>query len=453
MDLNAISGKKYQAIGPEGTPPYFKKDHTHSSKKGARLNAASIAEGLRGTSCPLKEALLPVGYSYTMDANVPAYNEFDGYGYDFGTAPTKDGKPYFFSVRVPDGNYKVTVRLGDKKRKAQTTVRAESRRLMLDDVATAKGKFEDRTFIVHKRQKGINLKDSVRINQREVGTPTWDDKLTLEFTGHAPAVQSVTITPVTDADSVTTVYLCGNSTVVDQTKEPWASWGQIMPAYFDSSVCVANNDESGQSASSFLDSKRYDKVLSMARPGDWVLIEFGHNDQKERGPGKGAYYNFATCLKIFIDRARAAGLNPVFITPTARRHFDDNGKIKDTHGDYPQAMREVAAREGVPVIELNPMTKTLYETMGTEDSKKAFVHYPANTYPGQTEPLADNTHFNPFGATQVAKCVREGLKKAAPELAKHLKDAPAYDPAHPDDPAAFYWPEAPFFEAEKPYGN
>lgn len=453
IDLNAISGKKYQAIGPEGTPPYFKKDHTHSSKKGARLNAASIAEGLRGTSCPLKEALLPVGYSYTMDANVPAYNEFDGYGYDFGTAPTKDGKPYFFSVRVPDGNYKVTVRLGDKKRKAQTTVRAESRRLMLDDVATAKGKFEDRTFIVHKRQKGINLKDSVRINQREVGTPTWDDKLTLEFTGHAPAVQSVTITPVTDADSVTTVYLCGNSTVVDQTKEPWASWGQIMPAYFDSSVCVANNAESGQRASSFLDSKRYDKVLSMARPGDWVLIEFGHNDQKERGPGKGAYYNFATCLKIFIDRARAAGLNPVFITPTARRHFDDNGKIKDTHGDYPQAMREVAAREGVPVIELNPMTKTLYETMGTEDSKKAFVHYPANTYPGQTEPLADNTHFNPFGATQVAKCVREGLKKAAPELAKHLKDAPAYDPAHPDDPAAFYWPEAPFFEAEKPYGN
>ncbi len=453
VDLNTISGQKLQALGEGNTAPYFKKDHTHASKAGARLNAAGIAEGLRSNGCPLKEYLLPAVYDYDL-SGMGAYNDFNGYGYDFGTAPAKDGsKPFFFSARVPDGNYKVTVTMGDRKRKAETTVRAESRRLMLDRVNTGKGKKETRTFMVHKRSTHINLRDSVRINPREVGTMTWDDRLTLEFTGASPAVSHITIEPVSEADSVTTVYLCGNSTVVDQTKEPWASWGQIIPSFFDEKICIANNAESGERASSFLAKKRYDKVLSMARPGDWVLVEFGHNDQKEKGPGKGAWYNFSTCLKEFIDKARAAGLNIGFITPTARRHFDDNGHIKDTHGDYPDAMRAVAARENVPLIELNPMTKTLYESMGEEDSKKAFVHYPAGQFPGQNQDLADNTHFNPFGATQVAKCVAEGMRKAIPALAAHLVIPAGYDPSTPDDPATFVWPLAPFFDNEKPYGN
>lgn len=452
IDLNSITGKKLQALGEGNTAPYFKGDHTHTSKTGARLNAASIAEGLRGIDCDLKNYLNPVVYEYDMTTTtVPAYNEFDGYGYDFNTAPDKTGKqPFYFSVRVPDGNYKVTLLLGNKKRATNTTVRAESRRLMLENVATKKGKFEERSFIVNKRTPAINLNDSVRINPREVGTPTWDDKLTLEFTGEAPAVAKIKIEPVSDAP---TIFLCGNSTVVDQTKEPWASWGQIIPRYFKNNVVVANNAESGERTASFLATKRLDKVLSMAKPGDWILIEFGHNDQKDKGPGTGAYYNFSTNLKTFVDRARAAGLKPVFITPTARRHFDSNGKIKDTHGDYPQAMREVARRENVPVIDLNPMTKKLYESLGVEGSKKAFVHYPANTFPGQEKALADNTHFNPFGATEVAKCVIEGIRTQVPELSAYLIETETFDPAKPDDPALFVWPAAPFFDAEKPYGN
>ncbi len=445
IDLNAISGKKYQALGPENTPPYFKNDHTHSSRLGAELNAASIAEGLLGLDCDLKKYLKPVEYSYNFEGPVPAYNEFDGYGYDFDTKPAKDGsRPYYFSVRVPDGNYKVTVRFGDRKRKGATVVRAESRRLMLDEVQTARGKFEEYTFIVNKRSPAISLMDFVRINPREEGTLTWDDKLTFEFTGHTPAVSGIRITPVTDADSVTTVFLCGNSTVVDQTGEPWTSWGQIIPAYFDSKIAVSNHAESGESATSFLSKKRLDKVLSMAKSGDWIFIEFGHNDQKEKTPGSGACYNFATNLKTFVDRARAAGLQPVFLTPTARRFFDENGKVVNTHADYPDAMCEVARRENVPVIELNDMTKQFYEAMGPEGSKNAFVHYPAGTYPGQTKALADNTHFNAYGATEVAKCVIEGIRTKLPDLAKHLKETPS---------APFYWPEAPAVQTEKPYGN
>ena len=455
IDLNSISGKKFQALTEAGTPPFFKKDHTHTSKKGARLNAASIAEGLRGTDCALQEFLLPVyPQTFKMDASVPTYDEFNGYGYDFGSKPNAKGTdPYFFSVRVPDGNYMVTVKLGDKKRKSHTVVRAENRRLMLDAVSLPKNNYEEYSFIVNKRSPGINLKDTVRLNPREIGVCNWDDKLTLEFTGDAPAVESITIRPVEDSDNVTTLFYCGDSTVVDQAEEPWASWGQIIPAYFDSNIAVSNQAESGQRTSSFFASKRYEKVLSMAKPGDYVFVEFGHNDEKDKGAGSGAYYNYAHNLKIFVDRARQKGLNVVFLTPTARRSFDENGKNKNTHGDYPKAMKEVAARENVPVIDITDMTTTLYESLGVEGSKKALVHYPAGTFKGQDKDLADNTHFNTYGATQVAKCVREGIAEKLPELAKHLKPYTKYSPAQPDDPETFYWPLSTFVKIEKPLGN
>lgn len=153
------------------------------------------------------------------------------------------------------------------------------------------------------------------------------------------------------------------------------------------------------------------------------------------------------------DEARARGAHPVLVTPTQRRSFDTNGHIRDTHEDYPEAIRWLAAKENVPLIDLNEMTRTLYEALGPDTSKRAFVHYPAGTYPGQTKDIADNTHFNPYGAYQIAKCVIEGMKKAVPELAKHLKIDPAYDPAHPDDVNAFRWNESPFTEIEKPDGN
>ncbi len=456
IDLNAISGKKLQALGEEGTPEYYKKDHTHTSKKGARLNAASIAEGLRATECPLQDYLIPVyPMTFKMDATVPAYDEFYGYGYDFGSAPDAKGrKPYFFSVRVPDGNYVVTVKTGDKKRKSHTLVRAENRRrLMEQPVSLPKNKTEEVSFIINKRSPGINLKDTVRLNPREIGVCNWDDKLTLEITGDAPAVESITIRPVEEADSVTTLFYCGDSTVVDQAEEPWASWGQMIPSFFDSKIAVSNQAESGQRTSSFFAGKRYDKVLSMAKPGDYVFVEFGHNDEKDKGAGSGAWYNYAHNLKIFIDRARQKGLEVVFLTPTARRGFDNNGKIINSHGEYPAAMKAVAEREGVPVIDLTEMTTTLFESLGKDGSKKALVHYPAGTFKGQDKDLADNTHFNTYGADQVAKCVREGIAEKLPELAKHLKPYTKYSPASPDDPETFYWPLSTFVKMEKPLGN
>ncbi|MCM1140653.1 MAG: rhamnogalacturonan acetylesterase [Duncaniella sp.] len=226
----------------------------------------------------------------------------------------------------------------------------------------------------------------------------------------------------------------------------------MIPYFFDSTVSIANNAESGQRTTSFIGSNRLKKVLNMAKKGDYILVEFGHNDEKDRGPGSGAYYNFTYNLKRFIDEAKAKGLNPILLTPTARRRFE-NGKNVNTHGDYVDAVRKVGERENVPVIELTDMSTTLYEALGEEGSKKALVHYPAGTFPGQEKALADNTHFNTYGAYEIAKCVAEGLKTAAPELAKHLVNFEDFDPATPDDPETFYWPLSIFTESTKPYGN
>lgn len=358
-------------------------------------------------------------------------------------------KPFYFSVPVDDGNYLVTVTLGAKKRAAQTVVRAESRRLMVENCVTKKNQYETWRFIVSKRSPD----HGVKLKEREKDYLNWDELLTLEFNGSAPAVKSIRIEPDTTA---VTVFLCGNSTVVDQELEPWASWGQMIPRWFTEKVAISNHAESGLSARTFIASNRLEKVLSMMKKGDYVVCEFGHNDQKEKRPGDGAYYHFAYHLKLFIDKVRAAGGQLIFVTPTQRRFFDEatHSKIQETHLDYPDAMRMVARREGIPLIELHDMTRDFFETLGFEGSKKALVHYPANTFPGQEEELADNTHFNPYGAYEVAKMVVMGMKQLQLPIMDDLRrDWQDYNPTQPDDPDAFVWYPSVKQDVKKPDGD
>lgn len=390
----------------------------------------------------------------------PRYAEGKGYGYDLtdlsgvadGQLKSKQPKPFYFSVKVADGNYRVTLTLGSPFRAAETVVRAESRRLLTEPVKTARKQLQTLTFTVHKRSPYINERTVVRIKDRERGYINWDDRLTLEFNGAAPAVSRIQIEPDTTA---TTLYLCGNSTVVDQEYEPWASWGQMIPRWFTEKVCVANYAESGLTATSFLAQNRLEKILTTLKQGDYVCCEFGHNDQKERMPGAGAYYNFSFALKQFIDKVRAKGATIIFLTPTQRRAFDKEQRhIIETHADYPDAMREVARREQVPVIELHDMTRTFFETLGYEGSKRALVHYPANTFPGQEKELADNTHFNPYGAYEVARMVVMGMKTLGLPIVEHLRaDWQDYMPENPDSFEDFFWPNSLLFENRKPDGN
>ena len=365
----------------------------------------------------------------------------------------KSNAPFTRNIEVPDGNYKVTVVLGSKKKAGKTVLRAENRRLMVDEVATKKGQFKTVEFVVNKRTPEIEKGKRVKVKDREKNYNTWDNAINLEFTGAAPAVKEVKIERDTTA---TTIFLCGNSTVVDQPYEPWASWGQMIPRWFGPEVSISNNAESGLTAASFLGSYRLDKILTMMKKGDYVICEFGHNDQKEKMAGAGAWYNFSYNLKVFIDKVRAKGGNIIFVTPTQRRRFDDatHSKILETHGDYPDAMRAVAKREGVPVIELHDMTRTFFEALGYENSKKALVHYPANTFPGQDKPLADNTHFNPYGAYEIAKMVVMGMKQLNLPIVKYLRsDWKDFNPAQPDDYNKFVWYNSVQQDVTKPDGN
>ena len=392
-------------------------------------------------------------FQYDMTKPQPVYSDEYGYGYDVIEAPNGKARPFFFSQKVDDGNYKVTVVLGSKKQAGSTVVRAESRRLFVEETTTKKGELKTVEFIVNKRSPMIDAKQRVSIKEREKGYLNWDNRLTLEFNGSAPVVSSIKIEPA--PDNVTTIFLCGNSTVVDQNDEPYASWGQMIPRWFDTTVSISNHAESGLTARTFLGSKRLDKILTMMKKGDWVFVEFGHNDEKEKKPGDGPWYHYSYNLKIFVDRVRANGGNIVFCTPTQRRTFDEDMKtLVNSHGDFPAAMKAVAERENVPIIDLNEMTKEFFVSLGYEGSKKALCYYAKGSFPNQEKELADRTHFNPYGAYEVAKMVIMGMKQNKLPFVSSLKpDFKDYSPQKPDDPDKFVWYRSVKNDVIKPDGD
>lgn len=368
---------------------------------------------------------------------------------DFGpfVADTALGTGYY-SAQVLDGNWRVTMTIGSKRKPGSTTVRAESRRLMLYDAVTRKGEFVTFSFIVNKRTPGyVNAKGQetqVRLKDRERTKLDWDDKLTLEITGDNPQVERIALEQV----DCPTVYLCGNSTVTDQEYEPYCSWGQMLPLFAAGDVAVANYAESGETAEGFISRGRLAKIETLLKPGDYVFVEFGHNDQKaDNKVGHGAFYQFQYCLKQFMDIARAKGTTIIFCTPTRRRHFDESGHIKDTHKDYPEAIRFMGERENIPVVDLQEMTKQWFEAMGPDESKHALLHCPAGSLPGQTKAIADDTHFSTYGAYMIARMVVNQLIAWGNRCGVLFRTLPAYDHAE------WHWNPSPRQNIEKPEGN
>lgn len=394
------------------------------------------------------------GYGFTKESELVAV---DRAGKSVNDDYITSAKPFYFSVNLPDGNYDVKIILGDKKGTSATTVRAECRRLFLENIKTKKGQFVTEIFTVNVRDSLIrdeknNIVKAVKLKPREYGYLHWDNFLTIEFNDSLPKVCAIEITPNKTA---TTIFLAGNSTVVDQDKEPWAAWGQMIPRFFAAGkVAVANYAESGEALNSFLSALRLEKILSMMKPGDYLFIEFGHNDMKQKGPGIGPFTSYKKNLQHYIAEVKKKGGIPVLVTSMHRRNFDANGKIINTLLEYPDAVRQTAKEENVAVIDLNAMSKVLYEVWGPAKSIKAFVHFPANTFPGQTTKLEDNTHFSTYGAYQLANCIVKSIKDQNLPLAKLLRaDIPAYDPAKPATFESFYWPLSSFVTGTKPDGN
>ena len=389
------------------------------------------------------------GYKQVMPQNI--YSRDTGFGFEQGTQITcvnrkgKDSlrndfctseKPFYFSIALPEGNYNVTVTLGDAEGESVTTIKAELRRLMLERVETKRGRFETRTFTVNIRTPQITGDAEVKLKDREKTTEiwNWDEKLTLEFNNTSPKVCAIEIMPA----NAPTIFLLGDSTVCDQPREPFNSWGQMLTRFFKPGIAIANHAESGESLRSSLGAKRLDKVLSVMKPGDYLFIQYGHNDEKEKGEGVGAFTTYKADLKKFVDGARQRGGIPVLITPVQRRSFDKDGKITNSHGDYPEAVRQVAKEENVPLIDLNAMSKPLYEAWGVEASKQAFAPN-------------DNTHHNNYGSYELAKCIVEGIKLNKLTIAKFLvSDVPRFDPNRPDPFESFKIPPSPLASDVKP---
>jgi lysophospholipase L1-like esterase len=385
------------------------------------------------------------------------YSIENQYGFDFGTSPVAvdrkskrpatsgfctNDKPFFFSIALPEGNYNIKIITGDSEKQSETTVRAESRRLIFEKAVTKPGRYLTLESTINIRVPEITgTNEEVIKKPRELNKLDWDEKLTFEFTGPRPCICALEILK---AESAVTVFLAGNSTVVDQDDDPWASWGQMFPRFLKKGIAVANHAESGLSLGSFISSNRLKKVLSLAKPGDYLFIEFGHNDQKEKGTEDGAFNSYSVRMRYFVNEFRKKGGIPVIVSPANRRSFGDDRKISNSLGDYPDAGRKVADELKVPFIDLNGMTKTLYESLGVEDSKKLFVIYPANSFPGEPNALNDNTHFNSYGAYQLAKCIIEGIRSNNLEIEKYLrKDIKAYDPSKPDPFDEFSLPLSP----------
>jgi lysophospholipase L1-like esterase len=250
------------------------------------------------------------------------------------------------------------------------------------------------------------------------------------------------------------VFIAGDSTVTDQMNEPWAGWGQMLPRFFKPSVAVANHAESGRALRSFRSEKRLDKILEQIKPGDFLFIQFGHNDMKEKGEGVGPFTSYKADMKQYVAEARKRGATPVIVTSMHRRRFGSDGKIENTFGDYIEAARQAAAEDKVALIDLNAMSKTLYEAWGTHQSKKAFVHYAAGTFPGQDKPLRDDTHFNAYGAYEIARCVVEGIRTSDLPLKQMLAaDVTPFDPKHPDPIEGWGLPAGPLRASAVPEGR
>ncbi|HEV2578019.1 MAG TPA: rhamnogalacturonan acetylesterase [Acidobacteriaceae bacterium] len=373
-----------------------------------------------------------------------------GWGFGFeGDPPSVEassigGKPFFFSFDAPEGNYRLTVTLGADE-PSDTTVKAELRRLMIEAAAAPAGGSVTKTFIVNVRTPALPTGGVVRLKaprESEQEARDWDSRITLEFDGTNPGIRRLTV----DRVDVPTIYLLGDSTVCDQMGEPYASWGQMLPRFFKATIAVANHAESGETVAASNSRGRFAKILSLIQPGDVFIVQFGHNDMKEKAKDPDAASKYKAGLIAWANAIKAKGATPVIVTPMNRHTFQD-GHVVNSLEEYPQMAREAAAETGSALIDLNAQSKILYEAFGEKGSLHLFEHNADYTQ-------MDGTHHSPFGAYELAKLIVQGLiDDKLPVAQQIVDDWTPFNPAHPDAEADFHVPPSITFATAKPFGN
>jgi len=215
-----------------------------------------------------------------------------------------------------------------------------------------------------------------------------------------------------EPDGDVTVFVTGDSTAATYAgyEAPRAGWGQALEEFLAKDVEVVNQAWSGASSKSFAEAGLLDQVLEDIEPGDYLLVSFGHNDSKTDDRGTDPYTTYQEYLELYIDGARERGAHPVLVTPVERRRFDAAGGVRTSLGQYPDAMRQLAEREDVPLVDLTHLSLLRWAELGPEGTTEEFLHLAPGEHPNYPDGVTDNTHFQARGAIELARLVVRDLK-------------------------------------------
>ncbi|HVF29741.1 MAG TPA: rhamnogalacturonan acetylesterase [Pyrinomonadaceae bacterium] len=221
------------------------------------------------------------------------------------------------------------------------------------------------------------------------------------------------------------IFLAGDSTMAPKLaeKRPETGWGEMLEQHFKSGkVRVENRAANGRSTRTFISEGKWQAIVDALQKGDYVFIQFGHNDQsKDKGERYTPPEDYRNNLVRFIGEVRAKKAHPVLMTPVMRRRFDKDAKFYDTHGEYPDIVRFVAREQGVPLIDMQRKSEMVIVRYGVEGSRKLFLQLKAGENPNYPNGIDDNTHFSPLGAEEMAKQAVEGIRRSKLGLRKYLR--------------------------------
>lgn len=310
-----------------------------------------------------------------------------------------------FLVDLPNGDYNVSLIAGDQEESSEIAITAE---LMQKVQATAKGAGE---FL-----------------EMDFSIALVDGQLNLEFTGTAPKLNALVITklPERTAGNQPTIYIAGDSTV--QTYDPYwkpeAGWGQMLPRFFSDEIQIKNHSIGGRSTKSFIFQGRLDDILKVIQPSDYFLIQFGHNDATISIPDRYASpADYKEYLRTYIHGAEQRGATPILVTPVGRRDFNaDTGKFNVSFPEYVNAMKEVAVEENTKLIDLSALSRAYYDSIGPEETKSVFLYTDPGVYTAFPNGSADNTHFQEYGAIQLARMVAQSIAELNLPLSEFVQE-------------------------------
>ncbi|HJV97932.1 MAG TPA: SGNH/GDSL hydrolase family protein [Arthrobacter sp.] len=430
-------------LGTEG-PPRSSRRRLSVGTKAVTAAVASAAIAFTGLPAVQAETPLPpVGSGFRFDFG-PGSTEAGYTHVDAATAYSAAGKFGFTDTSVTSGVDRGT---GDALR--SDFVQAQGSSFLVDlpngdyTVKLIAGDAAEATNIAITAEKmaKVQLTDKAAGQYLEMEFPISlvDGQLNLDFTGTAAKINSLVIAARAPRTATTDpgVYLAGDSTVqtYDAGYVPQAGWGQMIDRFFDDKVAFRNHAIGGRSSKNFISQGRLDEILRVINPGDYLMVQFGHNDATfgvdDRYASPADYKEY---LRTYVNGARQRGATPVLVTPVGRRDYDEaTGKFNVSFPEYVAKMQELAAEESVALVDLSALSRAYYDAIGPEDTKSVFLHVDAGVYPNRPNGTVDNTHFQEYGAIQIARLIAGSVKQLSLPLAAHALEItpPSTVPAKP----------------------